>query len=250
MRNDLIALIGDFDAGVVAHQAINRSFVLANEAGSFHVVPRWIGTASLTPGDGRNFEGVRGIWCVPASPYRSTDGALWAIQYARTRCVPFLGTCGGFQHALLEYARNVLGLKDAAHAELNPAAAFPLLRRLECSLVEKAQRVLITSDHFTAIYGAISGQEDFHCSYGLNPRFEELFATGPLEIVARAEDGEARAIELRPHPFFVGTLFQPERRALAGGLHPVVRAFFAACRGGTAGAADDATDREPVPLSS
>jgi len=66
--------------------------------------------------------GFDGFWCVPASPYRDIDGALRAIRFAREQRRPFLGTCGGFQHAVLEYARNVLGWADAEHGELAPNA--------------------------------------------------------------------------------------------------------------------------------
>ncbi len=223
-----IALIGDFSAEVLAHQAINKCFVLAQQAG-LALEPVWTGTDTLVPGQEDSLRRFGGFWCVPASPYRSTEGALWAIQFARTHHIPFLGTCGGYQHALLEYARNVLGLKDADHTETNPAAALPLVSRLRCSLVEKAQKVLITSPSFAAIYGADSGWEGYRCNYGLNPEFEQLFSGSALEITARSEAGQARAVALRGHPFFVGVHFQPERAALGGSLHPLVRSFFEAC---------------------
>src|SRR5205823_13031429 len=82
---------------------------------------------------------------------------------------------------------------------------------------------------FRELYGADSGVEQFHCSFGLNPDFEHLFKDSGLEIVARDEAGGVRAMALRGHSFFVGTLFQPERRALSGSLHPLVKAFFSAC---------------------
>jgi CTP synthase (UTP-ammonia lyase) len=101
---------------------------------------------------------------------------------------------------------------------------------MQCLLVEKSQQVVVTSGaEFEKLYGAGSGLENYHCSYGLNPRFEPLFHRAPLEIVARSEEGEVRAVALRGHPFFVGTLFQAERKALTGALHPVLQAFFAAC---------------------
>jgi CTP synthase (UTP-ammonia lyase) len=225
-----IALVGDYDPAVVAHCAIDKCFALANQAGKLSLAPVWVPTDQIIPGDANFFAAFDGIWCVPASPYRNTDGALWAIQYARTKPLPFLGSCGGFQHALLEFARNVLGLKEAAHAELTPDAALLLLDRMRCSLVEKSQTItIIPGSGFEQIFGGSSGIEGFHCSYGLNPKFEHLLDGSALEIVARSEDGEARAFLLRGHPFFVGTLFQPERRALSGQLHPVVAAFFAAC---------------------
>lgn len=77
-----------------------------------------------------------GLWCVPASPYRSMDSALIAIRHARENNVPFLGTCGGFQHAMGDYARNVLGCADAEHAKTAPGAARAVISPLACTLVE------------------------------------------------------------------------------------------------------------------
>ena len=232
MRRARIAVVGDFDPDKVSHRAVEACFTRAGEFQALPVEREWLATGRVTPGDKSAFTNFQGIWAAPGSPYRNADGALWAVTYARTTAIPFLGTCGGVQHALLEYARNVLGLKDADHAENNPRTGFPLLQQMRCSLVEKSQNIVVErGTGFEKLYGADSGLEEFHCRYGLNPEFEHLFHRGPLEIVARAEDGEVRAVALRGHPFFVGTLFQPERRALKGGLHPVVEAFFAACLG-------------------
>ena len=230
MQHARIALVGDFAPGITAHLAIEKSFAVAGEFGSSLIEPVWLSTESIVYGDDRALHGFSGFWCVPASPYRHTTGALWAIQFARERDVPFLGTCGGFQHALLEYARNVLGLSNAEHAEMNPGAPFPLLARLQCSLVEAEQTILITqAGAFRDAYGADSGEEGFRCNYGLNPKFEHLFKDGSMQIAARSVEGEARGFQLRGHRFFIGTLFQPERRALEGTVHPLVMAFFSAC---------------------
>ena len=165
---------------------------------------------------------------MPASPYRNTNGALWAIQQARIHSIPFLGTCGGYQHALLEFARNVLGLNNAGHTEIDAATPLPLLDRMHCSLIEQSQKIIVTDDTFRTMYGADSGLEGFHCSYGLNPKHECVFAESAMRIAARAADGQARALRLEGHPFFIGTQFQPERQALAGSLHPLVEAFLSA----------------------
>jgi CTP synthase (UTP-ammonia lyase) len=230
-----IALVGDFNHEVLAHRAIEQCFFLANGSSLAALQAVWLPTEKIVPGDPSAFGGFDGMWGVPASPYRNTEGALWAIQYSRTQRLPFLGTCGGMQHALLEYARNVLGLLEAGHTEDEPNTKLPLLSRMACPLVEKEQQIVVTpGSSFRNIYGSDAGQEGFHCSYGLNPEFERLFSNGPLEIAARSAQGEVRAIALRGHPFFIGTLFQPERRALTGSLHAVVRAFFAACAFATA----------------
>ncbi len=211
---------------MIAHQAIEQCLVLGGEK-SLTLEGVWVPTESIVSSDDSVLARFAGVWCVPASPYRNTEGALWAIQLARTAGVPFLGTCGGFQHAVLEYARHALDFPEADHQELHADAAMLVVSRMECPLVEKSQRVFVEPNHpFRGIYGSESGLEMYHCSYGLNPAFEHLFRESPLEVAARNEAGTVRALLLRDHPFFVGTLFQPERRALAGSLHPVVAAFF------------------------
>jgi CTP synthase (UTP-ammonia lyase) len=227
MNQIRIALVGDFRAEVVAHQAIDKCFGIARKSKP-QLEPHWLGTENIVPGNTRALEPFKGIWCVPASPYRNTDGALCAIEYARTHSVPFLGTCGGYQHALLEFARHVLGLKNAGHTELDPAAPLPLLDRMQCSLIEQSQKIIVTDDEFRSMYGADSGLEGFHCSFGLNPNYESVFVGSAMKIAARAADGQARAFRLEGHPFFIGTQFQPERKALLGALHPLVQRFFSA----------------------
>src|SRR5260221_5171038 len=78
------------------------------------------------------------------------DGALRAIRCAREREVPFFGSCGGFQHALIEYTRDVLGLAEAGHAESNPSAALPLIAPLTCSLVGQRGTVTLVAASGTA----------------------------------------------------------------------------------------------------
>jgi len=224
----IIGVVGDFNPAIIAHNGIEQSFAVAAKSLPGALQPEWIGTETIVPGNEKCLERFSGIWCAPGSPYRKPDGALCAIQFARVRSVPFLGTCGGYQHALLEFARNELKLAGADHSEDNPNAAVPLVYRMPCSLVEQQQEVTIVGQQFQKIYGAKSGMEGYQCSYGLNPDYEKLFAGSDLQIVARAADGQARAVQVQSHPFFIGTQFQPERRALSGSLHPIVRAFFSA----------------------
>jgi CTP synthase (UTP-ammonia lyase) len=222
-----IALVGDYSPDVLAHQAIERCFELIRQTDP-PIERQWLATEDIVPGEARRLESFDGVWCVPASPYRNTAGALWAIEFARTYLVPFLGTCGGYQHALLEFARNALAFKEAGHAELDPTTTAPLLHRMPAALLEQSQNVFVTAESFRVQYGALSGVESFHCSYGLNPSYEHLFANSALEVVARSADGQARAFRLKNHPFFVGTAFQPERQALAGSLHHLVQCFSSA----------------------
>jgi CTP synthase (UTP-ammonia lyase) len=213
-----IALIGDYDPSVTAHRAIPLALELAGAEGD------WIHTTAA--GDVARLAGYAGVWCVPASPYASAAGALAAIRFARERRLPFLGTCGGFQHALIEYARNVRGMAEADHAETNPGASAPLIAPLSCSLVEARQDLTLAPGSLLArAYGLGRVQESYHCNYGLNPALAAPLWDGDLQPVAHDNAGEVRAVELRTHPFFVATLFQPERGALSGETPPLVRAF-------------------------
>jgi CTP synthase (UTP-ammonia lyase) len=223
-----IGLIGDYDASVPAHQAIPRALQLAAEATAQEVVGEWLPTDEIhTAAD---LEAYDGLWCVPASPYRSMEGALLAIQYARETGRPFLGTCGGFQHAIIEYARDVLGWHDAEHAETAPEAQRPVIAPLACALVETTDGIrFVAGSRIAAAYGTSEATEGYRCRYGLNPDFQAELVAGPLRATAHDGAGEVRAVELDGHPFFVATLFQPERAALKGQLPPLVRAFVASC---------------------
>jgi CTP synthase (UTP-ammonia lyase) len=229
MKEPRIALVGERDAAKKAHEGIEASFALYRR--DFHCRPAydWVRTASITMESIQDiFRDATAIWCTPGSPYESTSGALLAIRHARTEKKAFLGTCGGFQHALMEFSHNVL-LRDAEHQELTPEAKAPLIVKLSCSLIGTKGKVITTlPKRFSDILGAGESLEEFNCNYGVNRDLAGVFHGSDLEFVAHDEVGQVRAFRLREHPFFVGTLFQPERRALAGSIHPVVHAFFKA----------------------
>ncbi|RON47552.1 CTP synthase C-terminal region-related (seleno)protein [Pseudomonas frederiksbergensis] len=223
-----IALIGDYDPQVTAHQAIPIALGMAAEHSGLDVQFQWLATDQInadTP-----FNTFDGFWCVPASPYRDMDGALRAIRFAREHQRPFLGTCGGFQHAVLEYARNVLGWADAEHGETSPDAERALLTPLTCSLVEAVDSIhLVEGSLIAKAYEKSEIHEGYRCRYGVNPQFEQELLNQKLNAVGHDSNGDLRAVELKGHPFFVATLFQPERAALKGTLPPLVRALVEAC---------------------
>jgi CTP synthase (UTP-ammonia lyase) len=219
-----IALIGDFNNGVVAHRAIPHAIDLSASASEIDVSARWVPTDSIT--SDADLSGFDAFWCVPASPYRSTSGALRGIRFARENRLPFLGTCGGFQHAVLEYARTVLGWANAEHAETAPDAEMLVVALLECTLIEVSGAVTFRpGSRLQRAYGRTEAVEGYHCRYGLNPAMREALTSGPLRVAAEDASGDVRAVELDDHPFFVATLFQPERAALRDEVPPIVRAF-------------------------
>jgi CTP synthase (UTP-ammonia lyase) len=224
-----IGLIGDFNSDVLAHVAIPRALALAARKVESGVETEWLPTPLLEKEPEERLIAFDGLWVVPASPYASMEGALLAIRFARERGVPFLGTCGGFQHALIEYARNVLNLAGADHAETNPDAALPLIAPLTCSLVEKSDNIILQpGSRIAAIYGKSEISEKYHCSFGLNPRYATIFNESGLHITGFDKSGEARVFDLDGHPFYMGTLFQPERSAFNDVTHPLIVAYMQA----------------------
>ena len=222
-----IGLVGDHDEAITAHRAIPRALSLASGVLGLTVQPTWLHTDALV--DARMVDGYDALWCVPGSPYRSMDGALRAIRHARENSVPFLGTCGGFQHAVVEYARHVLHWADADHAETAPDAARAVIHHLECELVEATETLTpVPGSRLARAYEVAAFQEGYRCRFGLNPAFVAELVAGPLRAAAHGPQGDVRAVELDGHPFYVGTLFQPERAALGGRVPPLVLALLRA----------------------
>lgn len=185
---------------------------------------------SDTVGDGKRLAEFAGLWCVPGMPYRSAEGVLRAIEQARVTHTPFLGTSAGFQYALIEYARNVLGLAAAEHQKSHPKAAMPFISPLGCALIGVKARVRLSPGSILRkAYGKSETVEEYRCSFGLNGRYRRLLEGQHLMVTAVDDQDEIRAVELDGHPFFVATLFQPE---LAAQPNPLVQAFTAACARG------------------
>jgi len=229
MEPIFIAMVGDHDPDVVAHRAVPKSLGLAALSLGRPVDAVWVPTERVAEDEEDALGFVNAIWLVPASPYRSMEGALMAVRRARERGLPFLGTCGGFQHAVIEFARNVCGIRDADHAETNPHASSLLVAPLACALREVAGQIrLDAGSMIRAAYGREWIEEEYMCGYGLNPEFRGVLEEHGMRFTGWDEAGDVRSMELPAHPFFAATLFQPERGALASHTPPLVRAFVRA----------------------
>lgn len=223
-----IALVGDYSHDVVAHQAIPLAIDDAAAVLEITADYDWLPTNEINSDE--DLVGYDAIWVVPGSPYKNANGAFIAIKYARENAVPFLGTCGGFQHAVIEYARNVLGWADAAHAETENVGRM-VITPLTCALVDQNGAIELRPNTLIArAYGRELIEEAYRCSFGVAEEFARELESGDLRVTGWDEDGEIRAVELVTHPFFVATLFQHERAALAGRPVPLVQAMLrAAC---------------------
>jgi len=219
-----IAILGEYNAAFGPHPATNAAILHSCKYLGLETEGVWVSTHDVAVEILRDFEG---IWVAPGSPYKNMKNTLNAIQYARENGIPCFGTCGGFQHIVIEYARNVLGYKDAQHAEYDPYASNLFVSALACSLAGKEMNLkFVAGSRVAGIYGALEAKEHYYCNFGVNPNVVEQLKTGPMQIVGSDSEGEIRVLELPNHPFFIATLFVPQARSRPNLSHPLVNAFI------------------------
>ena len=161
---------------------------------------------------------------------------LAGIEFARRYGVPFLGTCGGFQYALIEYARHVLEWKDANTKENQAASAHSIITPVACPVPDRrpgaprlsgVRKLTLKSGTLLArIYGCLVVNEEYFCNFEVNAKYLTDFERSGMTSSASGERGEMRALEISSHPFFVGTLFQPQLGSVEGEPHPLITAFL------------------------
>ncbi len=219
-----LAIIGEHNPKAPSHVATDAAIKHANQTLGLRVQADWVSTEAITP---ELLASYQGVWMAPGGPYKNLEKGLRVIRWAREKGVPCLGTCGGFQHIILEYARNVLGYKDAAHAEYAPDASQLFIAPLTCSLAGREMLLTFKPDSkVAAIYGALTATENYYCNFGVNPEFSALFEQGPLRPTGADAEGDMRVVELVGHPFFMGTLFVPQMRSTEESPHPIIMAFL------------------------
>ncbi|MDH6137824.1 CTP synthase (UTP-ammonia lyase) [Kitasatospora sp. MAA4] len=222
-----VALVGDRSPSVRAHARIPGLLDALVRRDQLVLDAYWIPTQDVESAD--VLAGFDAVWLVPGSPYRSEAGAITAVRTARERGIPFLGTCAGFQHAVLEFARDVCGLSGVNHAENQPDADDLLIVPLACSLVGHEGVVNVESGSLAErVLGAERTVERYHCSYGTSPEYLDVLRAHGLRFSGLDEAGEVRIAELADHPFFLATLFQPELAGDGTRPHPIIRALASA----------------------
>lgn len=221
-RSLRVAVIGDRDLAFPSHVATDDALRHAAAHLGIGVDVRWLATKPLES-DLAEAKAADVLWCAPGSPYRSLRGALAALRHGRKHSVPTLGTCGGCQHMVIEYARHVLGYEDAQHAEYDPYASTLFVSELACSLAGKTMPVtLVPGTRVAALYGRTEVEEEYYCNFGLDPSRQETLHDGGFSVTGVDGDGEARVLEIPGHPYYVATLFVPQTRSRPEAPHPLV----------------------------
>ncbi len=172
-----------------------------------------------------------GFWFSPGSPYKNAENVLSAIQYARENEVPALGTCAGFQHMVIEFARNVLGLYRADSEENDAAFADAVIAELSCTLKNKKEKLKISGTD-SILARTVGGDEfigEYRCHYGFNEAYRSAFqSSDAIAAIVESENGSFRGFELKEHPFFIGTLFIPQFDIGGDGPYRIIKSFVKA----------------------
>lgn len=232
MEGIKIGVVGDYNPAFRPHPATNEAVEHAASSLSIKADVEWLPTEAITEASledtVRRFDA---LWVAPGSPYKNMDGALRVIKFARENLRPMIGTCGGLQHIVIEYARNVLNFKDAEHAEYNPYGSNLFIIELTCSLAGQKLSIRVRpASRAFEIYQKDVVEEEYYCNFGINPYYQDLIDKSGLRVSGVEENGEARILELPDHPFFLATLFVPQLRSSADEPHPLVVAFLNAAK--------------------
>jgi CTP synthase (UTP-ammonia lyase) len=222
-----IAILGDFNPVYTTHHALNDSTRQVQRLLQKEIQFDWISTDLFRSEVVFKNHHYHGLWIAPGSPYKDMDNVLKAITYTRKNNIPTFGNCGGFQHMVIEFARNVCGISSADHEETNPDARELLISRLSCSLVEQHEALTVT-DKDSLLFKILNKEQltgSYFCSYGLNQVYLEQLRRNGFRPTTISKDGEVRSFELNDHRYFIGTLFQPALTSTALMPNPLIAEF-------------------------
>jgi len=231
-----VALVGKYGLED-AYLSIYESLKHASLATGVDVNTKWIHAEKLADGLDDELAGVDGVVVPGGFGARGTEGKIEAIRYCRENDVPFLGLCLGFQMAVVEFARNVLGLDGAHSAELDEDTAYPIIDILpEQYEIEDMGGTMRLGAHDTDIqdgtlahelYGADSCTERHRHRYEVNPVYIDDIEDAGMTFSGRAGN-RMEILELDDHPYFFGTQFHPEFRSRPGRASPPFVGFVEA----------------------
>ncbi len=217
-----LGIIGDYD-GRPSHLATEEAVKHAALKLGITIQCDWLPTAGFEHGMVNELYYYDGLWCAPGSPYKSMNGAINAIRFAREHNYPFLGTCGGFQHSVIEYGRNELHIDELQELSFNLYEPNDYITQLSCSLIGQTRQIsLDRTSYLYDIYGEEVITEKYNCDFGLNQNFQSLLNNSGFRVVGTDEDKAARLMVIEKNDFFVASLFQPQLSSTYDKPHPLI----------------------------
>jgi CTP synthase len=238
-----IGLIGKYVELKDSYKSISEAFIHAGALNDCKVNLEWIHSESLTEENvEEKLKDLKGVLVAPGFGNRGIEGKIAAIKFVREHKIPFLGICLGMQCAVIEFARNVLNLKDAHSREMNPATSSPVIDLLENqkSISHMGGTMRLGSyaceleDNSLAqkIYGTKSINERHRHRYEFNNEYKKQFIDAGMVLSGiNPEGGLVEIVELPDHPFYVGVQFHPEYKSTVENAHPLFVSFVQAALG-------------------
>lgn len=247
-KNELqIAFVGKYIDLKESYKSLTEAIIHAGAALNARVKLKWIDSEKLESLDeSKVFKDISGILVAGGFGERGIEGKIKAINFARTRKIPFLGICLGMQLVLVEFARNVLGLKDAHSTEFKPKTKNPVVFLIDEFINNAGEKQIRTQKSplggtmrlgayecvikpkslLSEIYeGKKSINERHRHRFEANPRYKKDYEKNGL-IISGESSGLIEVVELAKHPFFIGVQFHPEFTSHLVRANPVILAFI------------------------
>jgi CTP synthase len=234
-----IAIVGKYVSYEDSYKSLNEALTHGALANGVRLVRRWVESEELETKGESLLEGVSGVLVPGGFGSRGTGGMVIAARWARENRVPFFGICYGFQWAVVEYARNVCGLKTADSTEVDEAAEHRVIYKLQDLLGVEAMGGPMRLGSYTCelalgslahrVYGAREIRERHRHRYEFNQEYLARLENAGLKISGKTPDGKfAEIAEIEGHPFFIAVQYHPEFRSRPVQPHPLFQGFIGA----------------------
>ena len=236
-----IAICGKYVALPDAYKSITEAFVHAGMENDVRVSLKWVNTEKLNRENVKKYLGnVSGILVPGGFGERGINGKLEAIRYARENNIPFFGICLGLQTAVIEFARNVLNLKEADSTEFNKNTPHPVIDLMETQKDVKNMGGTMRLGSYPCVLSkdtkaqqAYQTDKEIHerhrHRYEFNNKYKKAMQEKGMVFSGQSPDGNlVEIIELKNHPWFLGCQFHPELKSRLKKAHPLFREFVAA----------------------
>jgi CTP synthase len=234
-----IGLVGKYVELRDAYKSISEAFIHSGAANQCKVKVQWLHSENITDDNSQEFLGkLDGIVVAPGFGDRGIEGKISAVKYARENNIPFLGICLGMQCSVIEYARNVLNLKDAHSTEINNSTSNPVIDIMENQkkITNKGGTMrlgsypcLISKDSKSYnCYEELEIEERHRHRYEFNNRFKKQFEEhGMVATGINPNSNLVEIVEIPNHPWFVGVQFHPEYQSSVAHPQPLFVGFIA-----------------------
>jgi len=236
-----IGLVGKYVELQDAYKSISEAIIHAGSTNSCKVKVNWIHAEEINDSNvSEKLAGLKGVLVAPGFGDRGMEGKISAIKYIRENNIPFLGICLGMQSAVIEYARNVLGHKDANSVEMNETTSTPVINLMEeqKAVTEKGgtMRLGAYKCQLTEGSNAYNSYQNTEISERHRHRFEfnneykaEFEKSGMIATGFNPKTNLVEIVEIPTHPWFVGVQFHPEYKSTVANPHPLFCGFIEAC---------------------